>query len=123
MSLEETTQRLSLIQIRLVDWAQQSCIHATDDTVAHNVILLAFHQATILLHRPSPSFPVPTNEALDVTMGAARAALRICSSAINQNQVEDIMTGWAGFNMVFTSGLTLLYCSWQVIKAMWLNSG
>jgi hypothetical protein len=69
----------------------------------------------MVLHRPSPSFPVPTAPVLDICLGAARGVIRISDKVVSAKTEQDVMPGWAGFHSVFMAGLTLLYCSWWVM--------
>ncbi|ORY23140.1 fungal-specific transcription factor domain-domain-containing protein [Naematelia encephala] len=112
LTLEETSARVFRIQSTLVAWEREALTLATPDTIERDVLQLAFHQATLLVHRPSPAFPCPPPEVLNVCMGAARGTIRILGAAVERGSLDHIMAGWAGFNEVFSSGLTLMYCSW-----------
>lgn len=112
LTLEEMSPRIFSLQARLVTWARDMQAVTEPETIERAVLQLAFHQATLLLHRPSPSFPLPSTEALDLCMGAARGTIQICATSVSRGTVEMVFPGWAGFLEVFMSGLTLLYCSW-----------
>ncbi|EIW67158.1 hypothetical protein TREMEDRAFT_64398 [Tremella mesenterica DSM 1558] len=75
--IAETSARVMQIQARLVTWAQTTPLVVQTDTIEHDVLQLAFHQATVLLHRPSPSFPNPAPDVLDVCLGAARRTIHV----------------------------------------------
>ncbi|WWC72304.1 uncharacterized protein I206_106266 [Kwoniella pini CBS 10737] len=113
MSIEDTSARVDTIQSKIVEWARYSFQLTEPDTVTHDILQVAFHQVTLLLHRPSPSFPCPPAQVLNVCMGAARATIRISARAVENQLVEQIIPGWQGFAAVFTCGITLLYCSWS----------
>ena len=111
-TLEETSARVLQIQTRLASWAQEIPSVTNADTVERLILNLAFHQATLLLYRPSPSFPTPPAEVLDLCMGAARAVITIGARTMEYGLVDDILPGFSGAQTIFFSGLTLLYCSW-----------
>lgn len=54
MSLEETTQRVYGLQISVISWCQKIPSTAHPSSLDADVLTLAFHHATLLLHRPSP---------------------------------------------------------------------
>jgi len=82
------------------------------DTIERDSLQLAFHHATMVLHRPSPSFPIPAAPVLDICLGAARGVIRVSEKIVAAETEQDVMPGWAGLHSVFMAGLTLLYCSW-----------
>ncbi|OCF54009.1 hypothetical protein L486_08487 [Kwoniella mangroviensis CBS 10435] len=98
---------------KIVNWARQLLELADPNSVTRDVLQLAFHQMTLFLHRPSPSFPCPPDQVLNVCMGAARASIRIGARAVEHQLVHQVLPGWQGFSIVFSSGITLLYCSWS----------
>jgi hypothetical protein len=112
VSIEATTARVYQLQADLIAWETQTLKLPDLSMRDRDVLQLCFHQATMLLHRPSPSFPCPPPEALDVCLGAARGTIQIAAGAVQGGYLDEVMPGWAGFSAVFLSGLTLMYCSW-----------
>jgi hypothetical protein len=96
----------------VVHWAEESLTLTANNSAERDILQLAFHNITLVLHRPSPTFPVPPSEVLEVCMGAARGTIRISGNAVQTGKVEVIIPGWPGFVAVLMSGLTLAYCSW-----------
>ena len=112
MPIEQTSARVYELQFALVEWQRRALQLTEQGTVEHLVLQLAFHHASLVLHRPSPSFPTPPLEVLEVCLGSARATLQICATAMEDEWTELVIPGWEGFARVFTAGLTLMYCSW-----------
>lgn len=114
LTVDEMAPHISSLQARLIRWTHDVYQSTQPDTIERDYLQLAFLQATLLLHRPSPSFPLPSAEALDLCLSAARQIIQIAASAISRHLVNDLIPGWAGFYTLFMSGLTLMYCSWWV---------
>lgn len=63
----------------------------------------------ILLNRPSPSFPNPTNDAIESCAAAAREAIEAWSILCQRGQLTVL---WRTFHDVLITGLAWLYCVW-----------
>jgi len=109
---EQTIAQVYQIQNSVVHWAEESLTLTANNSAERDILQLAFHHITLVLHRPSPTFPVPPSEVLEVCMGAARGTIRISGNAVQTGKADVIVPGWPGFVAVFMSGLTLAYCSW-----------
>lgn len=70
---------------------------------------LKYHGCIMLLHRPSPAVPRPTNESMSRCFDSARATVAIYTA---MHRFGNLPHTWLASHAVFVSGITLLYCLW-----------
>ncbi|KAF2014986.1 hypothetical protein BU24DRAFT_423908 [Aaosphaeria arxii CBS 175.79] len=73
------------------------------------LIELKCHQCIMLLYRPSPAFPQPSNSALKNCYESAVETIRIQS---DMQKFAKLINSWLTAHSVFVSGITILYCLW-----------
>ncbi|OJD35520.1 pyrimidine pathway regulatory protein 1 [Diplodia corticola] len=72
-------------------------------------IELKYHQCIMLLYRPSPVFPRPKPEALDICFDSATETIRIYHEL---HRFGQMMNSWLTGHSIFVSAITMLYCLW-----------
>lgn len=112
MSMSETSARVHSIQNGLISWASSISEWSKPNSLDADMLNLSFHNATLLLHRPSPSFPLPTPEALAVCLGAARGSIKLFGKIVRDGNGKALYSKGSHFLDLFLNGLTVLYCSW-----------
>ena len=65
--------------------------------------------AIILLNRPSPSFPSPTEPAVDACVDACQTAIETWKFLMGRSALA---ISWKSFHDVFVTGLVWFYCAW-----------
>lgn len=73
------------------------------------LIELKYHQAIMLLYRPSPAIPRPTALALKYCFESAVGALQAQSEL---QRFGGFTKSWLNAHTVFISGITICYCLW-----------
>ncbi|OMP84481.1 Pyrimidine pathway regulatory protein 1 [Diplodia seriata] len=72
-------------------------------------IELKYHQCVMLLYRPSPAFPRPAPEALNICFDSATETIRIYYEL---HRFGQMMNSWLTGHSIFVSAITMLYCLW-----------
>lgn len=90
---------------RLLAWRSEipGC---TTRPAVRSILDLRFHQAVLLLFRPSPAFPQCSGEALDLCVNSAKDTLKILDA---QQRFGRLAYSFLHVHDTFLSGLTLLF--------------
>lgn len=93
---------------QLDEWASQ--IPGQDDTAAlylRTTCQIRYHGLRMLLLRPSPGIPKPSNEALVQCHKSARESIQLFDQLYKKNL---LVHSWSTFHGLVLSTITLLYC-------------
>lgn len=81
------------------------------NTVQFTMCEIRYHEIVMLLLRPSPAIPSPTQQNLELCHNSAIVVLE----SYNQlYRVDNLALSWQILHSVFLATITLLYCIWMV---------
>lgn len=96
---------------RLAQWAASIPVRAQDGAYISGLSEIKYHNAVMLLLRPSPAIRTPSEEALKRCYESAVQTLRIYNRLYKKNVLA---YSWVTVHAVFLSCLTMLYCVWTI---------
>ncbi|GAA6022250.1 hypothetical protein JCM10207_008904 [Rhodosporidiobolus poonsookiae] len=105
---EETERHVSILQSALVEWMQALPQNAQLGTLAFDTLTFNLYQISLLVHRPSPSFPSPTPHAHEHCLSVSRKAIQLAARMIEAGHLA--LTRASVFD-IFMNGLVLLHSS------------
>ncbi|GAA6039392.1 hypothetical protein JCM8097_002833 [Rhodosporidiobolus ruineniae] len=105
---EETAKHAWTLQNALADW-EAALPHITGpDTLARDVLTFKLYSVSLLVHRPSPSFPLPSAPSYDLCLATSRKAIDL---ADRMSEHEQLPVHLSTFLDLFLAGIVLMYCS------------
>jgi hypothetical protein len=70
---------------------------------------LKYYHCIMIIFRPSPAFPRPTEQALKICFEGAFETIRIYAEL---HRFANMANSWLTAHSVFVAGITMLYCLW-----------
>ncbi|KNG47228.1 c6 transcription factor [Stemphylium lycopersici] len=96
---------------RLDHWNADLPQHVCDDSYMKTLCEVRYHTMKMLLLRPSPAIPMPSQASLTACHASARQILRLFSR-LNRQQL--LVYDWLTLHGIVSSTITMLYCTRSV---------
>ncbi|RDW85979.1 hypothetical protein BP5796_04304 [Coleophoma crateriformis] len=96
---------------RLTRWyaiVDEIALHGSKESLE---LRIEFCIQVLLLNRPSPSFPTPSDQAVEICTEASREALECWAALMERRETVEI---WCTFHDVLLVSLVWLYCVWRI---------
>ncbi|KZF26204.1 hypothetical protein L228DRAFT_242637 [Xylona heveae TC161] len=110
LSLKATRQVSEDIRTELRRWEQEIDLYTPIGSRENKELRIRHSLASLLLNRPSPSFPLPAQENMQACLSASSTAITLWTELLDEKELK---ITWNLFHDVFISGLSWLYCGWR----------
>lgn len=111
LSISDTLEMAESLRQRLIRWYSTLGDCALPDSRGYLELKVEYCLMVMLLNRPSPSFPKPSEQAVGECAIASREAIEAWLALLQHN---NMMPLWRTFHDVLLTGLVWLYCTWYV---------